>query len=98
MDVSTPAPHYIIIPHFCTLRVFQNFLVAMEEAKAYIQTGELPKRMTGDFDPNEDAPQPRVSPTGPSVLSSPSQTPHRRRDSCTRHSFSAWNHAFWAPA
>lgn len=32
----------------------------MDEAKAYIQTGELPKRMTGDFDPNEDSGKPRV--------------------------------------
>lgn len=39
----------------------QNFLTAMEEAKAYIQTGELPKRMTGEFDPlSDDTKQTRV--------------------------------------
>lgn len=39
----------------------QNFLIAMEEAKAYNQTGELPKRMTGEFDPNDDPKQTRAS-------------------------------------
>lgn len=32
----------------------RNFLTAIDEAKHYSQTGQLPKRMTGEYDPNED--------------------------------------------